>query len=718
MTIADRPARNYNSATHTSASAEEVMTRQALELAEELQRQFNDRNALYRDVDNTIFSNYAVEIPDAYRKTALEVRAPLALHIATTVTAALSVNQPGVGFKPIGFGDVYQQNSTLRETFFEASWARQEDEAHRDLFRLFMWSLACKGEGIMKTVERCQSAWSEYDSQAAELKAALEHDEEFREYDQHARDLHYDHATEAMKLRLPYPIASTDVPPETFYYSKNENGFTACVEIKNLPYVEALERFGAGLDSNGRVVDPIQMAQLDPRALQLARAEWQDVMRSAGTGMVQCIEAWDSNVQVILLRGPGQRPLRTGDGRGATLCRVVHHDYGEPITKTLKGPYFHALGVTTDSRLPEHAGLGILFGYLPLFRLMDSLLTTQANAAFLTGFPAFKKITPPNQIAGLEAPYGRDGRETSPTTIEPGKLYPYDVMPIDQPKNGVETDKLMQNIQQMLEAALPSTLQGMLGADQSGYALNQAAYLARIAWDPIVKGAQRALAQRVGFESWLIEHQIGEAVYAWGEQYQKGSNQTTGTASKGTWLKLGPDDLKGVHRYTVSLNPSTPSNDIVETRALGEKMQLKLITYEDAVEAAGSNPDEVEKSWMLYDMKRSPEMQQALKDAVFQKVATIRTKALDQLGLSPQELAGGPGLGGPGAGPAGPPPAAIQAMGGPMTPGAPPPGGPGGMPANPVPPQPGLPQPAGPIPGMGGVPGLPATNIPLPGQAP
>ena len=46
------------------------------------------------------------------------------------------------------------------------------------------------------------------------------------------------------------------MPPETFYYSKNENGFTSVVEIKELPYLEALERFGAGLDSGGNVVPP------------------------------------------------------------------------------------------------------------------------------------------------------------------------------------------------------------------------------------------------------------------------------------------------------------------------------------------------------------------------------------------------------------------------------------------------------------------------------
>ena len=36
----------------------------------------------------------------------------------------------------------------------------------------------------------------------------------------------YHSKTEDYKLALPYPIATTDVPPETFYYTKNENGLT------------------------------------------------------------------------------------------------------------------------------------------------------------------------------------------------------------------------------------------------------------------------------------------------------------------------------------------------------------------------------------------------------------------------------------------------------------------------------------------------------------
>jgi hypothetical protein len=704
------------------------MEKATMDLATELKRQFADRDDLYADIDAVLFGELPVDIPEAYRKTAIEVRSPLALHIATTVTAALSVNPMTVRFKPIGFGDIYQANSTLREQFFEASWNRQEQEARRQLLRLFLWSLAVKGEGIIKTCERSRTAWATYDQQSKDLQAKIEKNG----YDQDAADRVYHAQTEDYKLQAPYPIASTDVPPETFYYAKNENGLTAVVEIKDVPYLEALERFGAGLDSNGDVTGPSNgLGGYDPRATELARAEWSHLMRGANCNTLRCIEAWDSQCQVILLQGPNQR-YKGGSLGQATLCKVVRHSYGDPLLGTLKGPYFHALGITTASRLPEHAGLSILFGFLRLFPLLDSLLTMQGNAAYMTGFPAFKKTVPPGTIPGIgqPPPYGQDGRERSNERIEPGKLYPYDVSPIDQPKSGIDADKLVGNIKSMLEWALPSVVQGLVGGDQSGYALNQAAYLARLGWDPIVSNAETALGERIGFESWLVEHRIGEKVYAWGEQEaRRGNKKVTAGQSKATWLGIGPEDLKGIHRYEAKLSPSTPSNEIIQTRAIGEKMQLRLITYEDAVEEAGSNPDEVEKSWLLHDLKSSPEIQAELKNTIFQKMATIRAAKLQAPGMpTPEEMAGGPMP--PGPLPPGLTAGATGLPGG--TPGTPPIGLVGGMPPNPVPsPGMGLPlapppppgaaggaMPPGGIPGGPVVPGPPPANIPLPGGMP
>jgi hypothetical protein len=606
------------------------------------------------------------------------------------------------------------QNASLREHFFEASWLRQEQEAQRQLRRLFMWALVTKGEGILKTLPRTAAAWGDYTRDSQKLADKLKDDNEL---DQHARDLLYNHDTEEMKRALPYPIATTDVPPETFYYTKNEDGMTSVVEIKQVPYYEALERFGAGLDRNGRVVAPKDWADMDPAARGLARGEWNSIMRGT-TQSLTCIEAWDAEMCAIVLCGPGQTSSTSVIGQGTLAANYKHH-YGDPILRTLRGPYFHALGVTTNSRLPERAGLSILFGFLRLFPLLDSLLTAQGNAAYMTLFPAFKRTLAPGSLPGIpdaNVPYGKDGREGERgDNIEPGTIYPYDIAPIDQPKAGAEAEKLIANIRSFLDLALPSVIQGAMAGGQSGYAINQAAHMARLAWDPIVDNAQTTLGNRVGFESWLIEHDIAENVYAWSEQEKPGKARSGVDKTRAGWLSLGPDDLKGNHRYTVNLDPSTPSDDIVTTRALAEKMQLRLISYEDAVEAAGSNPDEVERSWLVQDMKKSPEITNKVKEEVLKKLATIQTAQMPPgAGPTPMDM-GGAMQGGP------PPPAPPGPIG---TPGAPPMGPVGGPSINPVPTPgqglplvPGLPPAAagvrvGPGPGSGGVAGMP--QVPMP----
>lgn len=655
-------------------------------VVQQLRADFADRDALYQDIDAVLFGTVPIEIPEAYRKTALEVRSPLAIHMTNTVAAALSINPYTVQFRPLGFGDSATANATMRERFFEASWGRQVQESRRQLFRLFMWPLVAKGEAVLKTIERGKRAWASYDQFSRKLMGEIEKpDGEYSGFDQHAKDTVYESRTEEYKLAQPYPISTSDVPPETFYYLKGEDGFRVCVEVKQVPYYDALDRFDASITKNGQVVSDA----LNPHALGLPRDQWAQGM--GGVRTLTMIEYWDWESCHYLLAGPGHTSSSGQLGHG-TLVRSIKHHYGDPWLKTLKGPYFHAQGITTASRLPDRAGLSILFGFLRLFPILDTMLTVQGNAGIWTGFPAFKRTLPPGIFPGQGAPFGMDGTERDvEEVIEPGTIYPYDVSPIDQPRSGTDADKVIAQVRGFLELALPSVIQGVV-TDQSGYALNQAAQLARLAWDPIVKNAEAALAERTGFESWMIETRIGERVYAWGEQAR-------GKRLKGGWLGIGPDDLKGAHRYNARLDPETPSNKLLQIRALGEAMDKRLITYEDAVEQSGANADEVEKSWLLKDLKESPEIQSKIKERVFQRLGVLQAQRIQQSGGIPDEQSLGVGNGpegnvfAPGQGmPLLPTPrGSVTGMG--------PGGGPGGLAGAPV------------------QPGIPAAHLPLPGQA-
>ncbi len=593
------------------------------DIIEQLRQDFAERDRLYRGIDDLLYGQVPVEIPDAYRKTAIEVRSPLAVHITNTITAALSVNPFTLQFEPTGFGDSRQENATLREHFFEASWQRQETEARRRLFRLFMHSLVTKGEGVLKTVERSKRAWSAYSRYSASLLTQLEADGEL---DTDSRDRLYDRKTEAYKRQMPYPIATTDVLPETFYYLKGEDGFTVCAEVKELPYLDALDRYRATLDAGGRVVRVPE--GVDPAAVGLPRSEWAATMGSVRT--LKMVEVWDCDEVGYLLLGPGQVKSQAGLARG-TLVKRLRHGYGDPFLRTLRGPYFHALGLTTASRLPHRAGLSVLYGFLDLFPLLDSLLTIKGNAAFQFGFPTYKESAPGG--SGLAASVrsaaavqrGLDGteQEAERLRVNPGDVLPFDVSPIDAPRTGLALEAMVAEVRGFLELALPSIVQGVISGDESGYALNQAAHLARLAWDPIIGNAEIALGERTGFESWLIERKIGEAVYVWGEPPQRGKR----SANAG-WLSVGPDDLAGVHRYRARLEPETPSNRVIEARLHESLLKLRLESPDQATEAMGNNPDEVRRAWLLEELRNDPVVRERLKQRVWEKLGTLDQKRL------------------------------------------------------------------------------------------
>lgn len=598
---------------------------EAQELINQLRVDFEPRDRVYEKIDQTLHGEVPVKIPEAYDKTATVVRSPMAGHIVNTIVAALSVNNPTVQFQPTGFGQSATENATKREHFFEASWLRQERESRRRLFRLFMYSLVAKGEGILKTVERSRVAWASYGEYSKTLRQQLDRD---RTLDSDARDRVYNAKTEQYKQdRCQYPITTTDVVPETFYYMKGLDGFTVCAELKDVPYLDTLKRFNAALNSKGQVV---------PAAMGLPMPEWQRVMRGVGQN-IQMKEVWTASECNYILIGPGQKSSQGGSraiGRGTVVKTIKNHGYGDPKTGILYGPYFQALGTTTAHRMPHKAGLGVLYGFLDLFPLLDSMLTIAHNNAIMTGFASFKKNRPPQEQSLRPRgqggnPFGEDGDEDDEYSevIEPGFVYPDDIGPLEMPRAGIDFDKFIQMVRQFLELALPSVVQGVVSGDESGYALNQAAHLARLAWDPILDNAEFALSDRVGFESWIIENMIGENVYAWGSV----ANKLSPRKRMGTMLTIGPKDLGGVHNYRIKLDPQTPSNKSLELKYHIEAEASGYESKADGIEELGKNPDEVLRQRMLEKFMMDPEVEGRIFERAKQKLGWLDGQAVTQV---------------------------------------------------------------------------------------
>ena len=112
----------------------------------------------------------------------------------------------------------------------------------------------------------------------------------------------------------PYPIATTDVEPDSFYYYLTPDGYRLCAEVVDVPYLDALDRFGAGLDGEGRVTAPVK--GLKPGdAYGLPRPEWSRAMHGDelpdphGAVVPDRVHVRPQRARAdVLLRRPGSGP--------------------------------------------------------------------------------------------------------------------------------------------------------------------------------------------------------------------------------------------------------------------------------------------------------------------------------------------------------------------------------------------------------------------------
>lgn len=600
-------------------SPDDEKARDALDLVAQLRKDFKPRDDLYSAIDSVLFLLNAVEIPEAYKKTTIEIHNPLPIHITNNITAALSINLPDYGFKATGLGQSSEDNAALRREFFKASWSRQEQEANARIFRRFIHALVTKGEAIIKTVERRKTAWAGYSGYSKKVRGELDATSgDYYGLDSSSKDKIYNQKTEEWKRGAPYPITSIDVPPDSFYYIKGENGFTFCAECKAIPYYDAFVKYGIGVDKKGKIV---------PQAMGMPMSESARNLTRYDTSMITMVEVWDWRECMYILQGPGDTS-NTKSMPGGMLVKRLKHNYGNPELKTLRGPYFHCFGITTSSRDVDKQGLGILFGFLDLFTLLDSLLTIQSNAAFAFGFPTFRRVKN-SGLGPVETPFGKDAMDNAAEMqdLVPGTVFPDNIEPIDMPHTGIDLDKTIAAVRNLIEMAHPSAASGQLSGDESGYAVNQAAHMAKLQWNPMIENAEFALAQRVSFESWLIENRIKETVYVDDVAAAFAPKKMKGTRDKG-WLCIGPKDLNGLHRYSARLNPETPANEMIELRKHQMKLEMRIESPEDAVEAFGNNPSDVERAWLLKAIKQDPAIFEQMKQMVFKALATIDQQAL------------------------------------------------------------------------------------------
>lgn len=658
-----------------------------------LKHRFAARDQLFDKIDQMVFGKTPILIPEAYRYYALSAHSPLAMFASNMITSTLCSNPIKVQFAPVRMGEAGDENATLRENWHEASWERQEEDAARSVYYPWMFSLVTKGLAVQKTLLRSQSLWANYYTFSKGLYRRLKDNPELSDKE---RNQIWAKSTEEKKLTVPFPIMTTDVPANTFYYLRGEQGLTVAAEHKFVPYSRLLADF------NG-------MKKIDPRALGLPVSR-QDLPHYGSDEMLPVYELWTSTHVHWVVEGLGEQDTNQ------YLIGKMAHNFGDEETGTLKGPYSIAQGVPTSSREPELEAVGALYAFLEVLPLLDAVLTARGQVAFYTGWPPLERIPRAGPLGGLNPEEVFAGtptiaEEDENPIFEPGNIMPIGVRFAQPPRTGEDLQALQGTLMEFIAPLLPASAYGA-GPAESGYAQNQRLHMNMLVWNPFVKNAQNALAHRFTIEDMLIE-ELGEPVYV--ERWAK-SKLVEGGAKRERvrWLPLGPEDIQGASKYHVLIEPSTPSNDALLVKQLMDEKAAGWCSDYEALERLGKNPDEVMLQRDVERIMASPPVQQQMDEQILQglgfgqeqklreaqqRMAQLAAAGYNSPNGQPQPPAppsgggGGPGVYAPGVGmPRFPTPAgAVQ---------GPAPQAPGPVPGNPAGPQ--LPPPgAFPLPGQG-----------------
>jgi hypothetical protein len=351
----------------SSGSGDDRAVGQAMELVTQVRRDFQARDDLYRYIDQVVYGDIDYQPPKGYRKLHKPQHNPLAVYFTNTITAALTVNPPAVQFPVTGVGDAAQTNATLREHFFDASWERQEDEAEAPIFRRFTHSVVCKGEGVLKTVPRSRTAWSDYTDYAKTLTGPphVRRPQEALDRREGPPLLVQDRGLQEDRRALPDQVDRRAAGDVLLLARRGRD------HPRRRAQARAVPRNPGPLRPGPRPRRPRRPAGDGPgapaRGLALRDERHHHPHDERAVGLGPC--------RYLLRAGPDGVDLARQAGQPG--AQSFNHRYGDPVTKSLRGPYAHCFGTTTASRLPERAGLGVCTASSTCSCMLDELLTIQ-----------------------------------------------------------------------------------------------------------------------------------------------------------------------------------------------------------------------------------------------------------------------------------------------------------------------------------------------------
>lgn len=543
------------------------------------------------------------QIPKAFQLTPIKVKAPLLNDQAQRLVANLTLNDPEIHVPQRKPGPVATAEASDLEAGLAGLFQKLQEDSGENL--PYQWMDGCveTGEGIYKVLWRPDRWDSLPDPEEEEAPAA------------------YLDRVDAYKVTAKLPIAMRVVDRRTYYPHRDEDGLARVLEITTRPIYKLREDFGDTALALGDI------------GLPMSESVWSS---QTGRGKsATLIEYWDRKYAVYLLT-PSLKDSTYGsqDSPGRVL-RVIEHNYGRP-------PYFTGYGEETSNSDPNFKGLSALFPIMNLAPFLDVLLTSFANLAFLQGFPTLTKERGEHDFEETDI----DGADSEATNedISVGSILEGPAGTkwgvLDFSNSGRALTAMLSQVQNMTQSAmLPAIMQGIPpGSRTAGYAIQELAQGAKAKYQNIVKNAEKALAEALNFCLWLIEHRVKQDVFVPTTK----TDAKTGRTYK-TFMKLGPDQIKGYYAVQVKIRPRNPADRQMEGTFSANMHTAGLMPRRVAIEEGlgYERPDEWITEMYVEEELQQPDVRefirkQAMRDAGLGPMMADMQAAQDVLAMQAQ----------------------------------------------------------------------------------
>ena len=529
-----------------------------LSMSTVLEDKFQKRNQVFKDIHDRRYMLKSPNIPEVFRKTASEFRAPLVWDFVRRCVAIITPEIPSPKVISPRLGVETEKKSSKIEKWLSAAYYKMDD--NNGIYKILVDALVEQGTAVWKALPNRKTF-------LAFQRGEDEDDDTYNEKVDHYR-------------KVNFPFSWEHVPTDT-WYPIDEYGRKEALEISKRETLPLAMKYNLIPDGRGGLTNG------DPKTIGQRVPDYPTSSYPSTTTFREYWKAAELDDRGNLTQGTF---IYMAD---KTIIKVGKHNY-------LNTPYYVAEANRTSSKDTAERALSLVYPLLNLQDNMDALRTIQMNWAYLTGFPVMR-LRPQSDEQPI---YDKDAEvvwEPGQAILTPGYIPEWMELP-PAGRDLIAMSNFLMEIFNMV--SLNPILGGVIpGANVSGVAAQTMISIAKSIFGPAIDSISKSFNEMAAFILKCIDTELGVPVPVYA--ISKENNE---------WLELSPKDIDGYYEVKHSLHPVIPAERMTKSAWLADGNARGLIPDRIVIEDGYGfeAPDEIMEELLLDKLRKSGEYQTLL----------------------------------------------------------------------------------------------------------